>query len=268
MAGVITIGDVGWRAEAALRRAPGAIRVLAALSASTYLTIDGEIVWLGPVGSALHPRAMLTADPLPAGGRPRFTLQGARRWRAPALPEGPHVEAALHAGARALAEDAPGIGDPDGFGPLLVGRVPAFPLDGAAPGAIALARACADDDPDAAVRAASPLIGLGPGLTPAGDDYVGGAFFARALIAGRSGRGVDAWRQAASRTHPISAALLGDMLDGEGHAPLHELALRLASGRSRGDALDAARRLTRIGHSSGWDMLAGFLAGLGRISNP
>ncbi len=38
------------------------------------------------------------------------------------------------------------------------------------------------------------------------------------------------------------------------------------SGRDVGDpleaTLDAARRLTKIGHSSGWDMLAGFVAAI------
>jgi hypothetical protein len=60
----------------------------------------------------------------------------------------------------------------------------------------------------------------------------------------------------------VSATLLGDLLEGYGHAPLHELAGALA--RRAGDgALDAAGRLVRLGHTSGWDMLAGFIAGAG-----
>src|SRR5216117_3789471 len=67
-------------------------------------------------------------------------------------------------------------------------------------------------------RSTAPaLLGLGPGLTPAGDDFTGGAFFARALLA-RAGivdaaawqAGASAVRTAAARlTHPIGAALLG-----------------------------------------------------------
>jgi hypothetical protein len=63
-------------------------------------------------------------------------------------------------------------------------------------------------------------------------------------------------------THPISVALLSDMLHGLGYAPLHELASALAIGAPLPAALEAARRLTRIGHCSGWDMLAGFVAGI------
>lgn len=270
---MIVVSDVGWRAERALERAPGSVHVLAALSASVYLTIDGEIVWLGPPGSSLHPRAMLTADSLPAGDRPRLTLHAARRWRAPALPDGPDAAAALRAAARDLSSVAAEVGVPDGLGALLLGRVPAFPLESAVPAAMALARACASDDAHAAGRAAAPLLGLGPGLTPAGDDFVGGAFFARAVVDRLEHRDADDWRRAAdeirrrapARTHPISAALLGDLLDGEGHAPLHDLAGRAAGARPRDEILDAARRLTRIGHSSGWDMLTGFVAGLGAL---
>src|SRR2546428_190514 len=108
----------------------------------------------------------------------------------------------------------------------------------------------------------------GPGPTPAGDDFSGGAFFARALLA-RAGivdaaawrAGASAVRTAAARlTHPIGAALLGDLLAGEGWAPLHDLAATLARDDEPA-ALDAAPRLTRLGHSSGWDLLAGFVAG-------
>ena len=121
------------------------------------------------------------------------------------------------------------------------------------------------------MEAATALLGLGPGLTPSGDDYVGGAFFARARVAGGDARAH--WARAAAavrahapgRTHPISAALLGDLLDGDGPAPLHDLVGALARGAPVAAALAAARRLVRLGHSSGWDMLAGFIGGISGI---
>jgi hypothetical protein len=58
--------------------------------------------------------------------------------------------------------------------------------------------------------------------------------------------------------------LLGDLLDGDAYAPLHDLAAALARDDA-GAALDAAVRLTRIGHSSGWDMLTGFLGALNSL---
>ena len=65
-----------------------------------------------------------------------------------------------------------------------------------------------------------------------------------------------------SRTHPVSAALLGDLAGGMGWAPLHDLVAALADENVR-LADGPAQRLVRLGHSSGWDLLAGFAAGLG-----
>src|SRR3989442_421674 len=84
---------------------------------------------------------------------------------------------------------------------------------------------------------------------------------ATALAAGAPAVVATAARQ---RTHPISAALLGDLVAGDAYGPLHDLACALAAGTS---ALEPARRLTRLGHSSGWDLLAGFLGALtGRLA--
>src|SRR5918996_1591611 len=85
-------------------------------------------------------------------------------WGPPASAPGSDA-ARVTAAARALVATITTLGDPDGFGALLAGRGPAFPLSGAVKVARALARACADDDPDAALAAAEPLLGLGPGLT-------------------------------------------------------------------------------------------------------
>lgn len=265
---MIRLSALGWKASAALARARGSARVVAALSGSIYLTADDEIVWLGRAGSPLHPRAMLTGGPLPfEADALELDPDGARPWR-PAAPLRPCRADTLVAGLRALVGAIPAVGAPDGFGALLVGATPRFPLDRAAERARRLAAACAADDPRAAAEAATELLGLGPGLTPSGDDYVGAAFFGRRLLAAAGAADRDAWARAGAvvlgrargRTHPISAALLGDMLEGHGHAPLHELAGALAAGGDRRPAVEPARRLVAIGHSSGWDMLAGFVA--------
>src|SRR5207253_11350298 len=109
---------------------------------------------------------------------------------------------------------------------------------------------------------------LGPGIARAGGvvcggTCCGGALLARAVACEAAGwrDAADAVRAAAARlTHPIGAALLGDLLVGEGWAALHDLAAALARDDEPA-ALEAARRLTRLGHSSGWDLLAGFVAG-------
>src|SRR5262249_9568576 len=138
-----------------------------------------------------------------------------------------------------------------------------FPLETTQARADELAAACAADDAARAAASATTLIGLGPGLTPAGDDFVGGVFFARALLSGLGVIDSDRWRAAAAAiqtaarrlTHRISATLLGDLLVGEGWAPLHDLAAALANADDA-RALGAARQLVSLGHSSGWDLLA------------
>ena len=64
---------------------------------------------------------------------------------------------------------------------------------------------------------------------------------------------------AQTRTHAIGAALFRDLAEGRSFGALHRLVECLAA---RVLALPAARDLTAIGHSSGWDMLAGFVVGV------
>lgn len=263
---VVAVSDVGWRA----RRVISGDRVLsmvAALSRSLYLEAGGEIVWLGPPGSTLHARAIVARDALnvEAAARARIDLGAAREWRPPPITR-PVPQQVLAGEGQRLVETIDRLGPPDGFGALLVDRPPAFPLDRATETARDFLHACARDDAAVAAALAERLLGLGPGLTPAGDDLVGGAVFARRLVT----LAPEPWSRAAAtlrarapqRTHRISAALLGDLLDGEGYAPLHDLALALTVADETA-ALDAAARLVRIGHSSGWDILTGFVGALG-----
>jgi hypothetical protein len=99
---------------------------------------------------------------------------------------------------------------------------------------------------------AEQLIGLGPGLTPSGDDFFGGVLVALRL-AKRRMQAEGLWRwlapRLAGRTSAISAAHLAAAAAGEAHEALHEV---LAGGLDL-DKLDA------VGHCSGWDALAGAL---------
>jgi len=100
---------------------------------------------------------------------------------------------------------------------------------------------------------AEQLIGLGPGLTPSGDDYFGGVMVAL-HHRGRGAQAVSLWRwlepRLAERTHSISAAHLAAAATGEAHEALHSV----LDGDLDLDALDA------VGHCSGWDALAGAVA--------
>lgn len=101
------------------------------------------------------------------------------------------------------------------------------------------------------------LIGLGPGLTPAGDDFVGGAMialraFGNAALADR----IAAWALplAEKNTNRISRAHLACASEGEGHEVLHQFL-----GSFEDQHLE---RLARIGHTSGLDAAAGALLSL------
>lgn len=270
--GLGTVVAIGWRAAAALDHSAVA-RILAPMRSSIYVVAAGEILWLGGPGDTMHPRAILLSAPpdfsaCAAGDALSLPRYVGPVWR----PRTPTITAeaagALRRGGAVLTKTAAAIGEAVGLGAWLAQRPLDFPLTGAGTLADTLARACASDDAVAAAEAAVHLLGMGAGLTPSGDDFVGGAFFARATLAALGGTDGERWRgaatavrmAAAASTTPISAALLGDLLDGHGWAPLHDLAAALAAGDAA--AVEThVRGLTRLGHSSGWDVLAGFAAG-------
>lgn len=106
---------------------------------------------------------------------------------------------------------------------------------------------------------AQALVGLGPGLTPAGDDFLGGAMIAlRSLGDDALAKRIAAWALplARTRTSKISRAHLHCAADGEGAAVLHAL-LAAFSSTEREDLTAHVDALDGIGHSSGWDALAG-----------
>jgi len=110
-----------------------------------------------------------------------------------------------------------------------------------------LARAVGERDVSLAAVAGAELIGLGPGLTPEGDDVVAGAAavvaagpWPEALRAAWLGAllGVDLRR----RTTALSATLLELAAAGMGPEPLQALV---------GGRMEALERLLRVGHTSG-----------------
>ena len=68
------------------------------------------------------------------------------------------------------------------------------------------------------------------------------------------------------RTHAISSTLLSDLAAGSSYAALHDLADAIAANDGAHAVGAHMQTLAGIGHSSGWDMLAGFISGLvGRL---
>jgi hypothetical protein len=95
-------------------------------------------------------------------------------------------------------------------------------------------------------------------LTPSGDDLLGGTLIAlRALGWLRVADTLADWLlpRARVRTHPISYAHLACAAGGEGSAALHDALRALCS--PDGPVARPLAALGSIGHSSGWDALAG-----------
>jgi hypothetical protein len=129
----------------------------------------------------------------------------------------------------------------------------------------ALEAALRHGDTDAAYEHAARLVGLGPGLTPAGDDWLVGL----ATICNLPGSPVGDLRSllvglvddAGERTNDISRAAMVHAAQGRVRESITELVTAMA----HGDRAAMERRGTqvmRIGASSGTDILTGMLAGL------
>jgi hypothetical protein len=238
-----------WSAEVTGRFAREALaggegEVCATFRRSFYLRCPGErYACVGDAALGRGPLNVLVSDfRMPAlGERMGISTQEASVWQPP-----PHQETIDW---RLLREAAEHRIPAEGLGCLVIGAHNA--LSGhVQPALEALERwlvgnALADE--------AEQLIGLGPGLTPSGDDYFGGMLVALRLT-GRSMQAEGLWRwlqpRLKERTSAISAAHLAAAAAGEAHEALHE---------ALNGSLDFAR-LDAVGHCSGWDALAGAAA--------
>jgi len=128
--------------------------------------------------------------------------------------------------------------------------------------AAALSAAIGAGDHPGASAAARTLIGLGPGLTPSGDDVLAGVEAAlRALRHPVAGFLAGALDDIGDRTTSVSAALLRHAADGEFAERIATVVAALLSGSER-DLPDALDRSVAWGATSGSDTLFGILVGL------
>jgi len=260
------------------------VRVLAAFPAAVYLEHDDGLLSLVAADGVAHPnsvalarrldRSLATFRPGSSGevGELSVRLSGLEvrvtRWFDPRprlRPTDPDVLAARAAAATRMA----------------VAQV------GPTPGALAdrlavLVASLRGGHGDAAIRAADRLLGLGPGLTPAGDDALAGLFaatpaFVAALPADGAAapmRGVALTDRVArvaehvvgrapAATTAVSAALLRHAARGEVAGPAATV-LRALTGPHRdhadADLAAAVRALLAVGSTSGRDLLLGLLA--------
>ncbi len=221
------------------------LQAVVGFEATAYAWQQGAIVWAGDDASTDHPRNVW------------------RPWQPPPL----RCDArALAAGALICSKQLE-TANSQGLLRWLLDQPLPFPLEHARPRFDAVREALTRNDAAAFEAAALRLLGLGHGLTPSGDDFIGAIFFALANAPR------EAWRAdmpamqariheaAQTATNAISAALLDDLMAGASYRALHELLAALQDGGAA-TIHHTTQALLRVGASSGADMLAGLLLAL------
>ena len=283
---------IGSMAERVLRLRACRSTVLAPVRGAVYLeTEGGEILWVVESRAGLHRRAILVSrmpSYLPPVGEPcvvedgslrvgttlAIDLRNAQVWRggrvAGRIGEVDEAAERLAEGIRRLVAEAPVRGE---LTRLVLAseetedRGGREAVSGGAIGAVrrgvdALRRIAPRRGLRAALEEAEGLVGLGGGLTPSGDDFLGGFLFTlRCLgpdVAGAEPESVDEWIQSVkARTTRISHAVLADLAVGEAAEPLAELLRSALAGLPVDPLARLALRVSEVGHSSGWETLAG-----------
>jgi len=121
---------------------------------------------------------------------------------------------------------------------------------------------------DGAITAIRPLIGLGPGLTPSGDDFIVGYL---AGLWSTAGSDSSRWRfmsslgtwlsQAAAGTNAISCTYIKSAVNGNVSEPIATLAQRFGQAKSMDSVREATRNALQVGNTSGTDGVQGLLLG-------
>jgi hypothetical protein len=217
-----------------------------------YAYFEGRIVWVGDDAAVRHPRNYWTP------------------WQPPAKT---YSLALLQAGARLCVQQIERTAEPKGLLAWLANRELAFPLNHAKSRFDAVRDALQAKSPAAVEAAALHVIGLGNGLTPSGDDFLGGVFFAfhhardmprrphPVRLAGLPALQGNLRMACEQLTNPISAALLDDNMAGASYGQLHDMLDALESNDSR-HIENSQEALLSLGSSSGADLLAGLLLAL------
>ncbi len=214
-----------------------------------YAYFEGRIVWVGDDAAVRHPR---------------------NYWN-PWQPSTKTYSAALlQAGARLCLKQMEASESPNGLLAWLTNRELAFPLHHGKARFDAVQSALQAKDIKSFEAAALRVIGLGQGLTPSGDDLLGGIFLALAhrphpkWLLGLPALQANLEKACEASTNPISAALLANNMAGVSFGELHDMLDALESNDSR-HIENSREALLSLGSSSGSDLLAGLLLALTTI---
>jgi hypothetical protein len=274
-------------------------RVLAGFSNAAYFaTEQSELFWLASENAPMHLRGLRIAGDFPklmAGAH--FLVEGkcikifpdlkadfgdASTWEGSTVP----AEAALEIDqipmrVKRIFQKPLDLSQASGFGRMIprILSLAASQLDDEAEidpvlalawlGIHKIAKACLMRNMSGLLKHANALVGLGGGLTPSGDDFLGGLLFCFNTLqrlypgfifldASEKALFLDS---AKHRTHLISFTLLKDLSNGQAVEPLHEWIHSILCDQPP-ESIRPASRLTQMGHSTGWDLVTGALTGL------
>jgi Protein of unknown function (DUF2877) len=237
-------------------------RLMAVFAAAVYIDLGDAVVAVVTRDGVRLPNAVVV--PVPGSGRPFTAVNGDASVTVGggdiAL-NGLVVRAVRDWDPRPLLPQA----DPGALRRGLAGFreiVAASPARPGLPVPDQLADACVQASLAAAACAADKLVGLGPGLTPSGDDVLAGTLAALRLLGGdpafTTALADHVGAVGGRRTTALSATLL--RLAGQGNVAA-EVGQVIKALNGQGSLEEAARRLHAIGHTSGADLAQGLLIG-------
>ncbi len=279
--------------------------VIANLTGAAYLQNQhGEICWLIPIDAPMHRRGIKTVGQIPhlrtgssyyvadhalvIDSAAQLDFQHSDIWEEPGISINGLIPLSdLPVLLDSFAEQLFKQYNPSGFGCLIIpilelttqkedAFTPRFEnriAEKAWPDIKGLIRAYRERDKDQLFFHAQSLIGMGQGLTPSGDDFLGGFFLSiRLLIDNYPKIGSlriryysDFILDCSTLTTRLSYSILLDAIEGHSVEPVHHLANGILTGLPVDRLLPHAQALVSLGHSTGWDLLAGFIAGISAV---
>ena len=195
------------------------------------------------------------------GGHERFWLDSARTYRSPAPPQQPPDPQGVSLASRFLLHS----GNPGGLARVRGGTDLLADLQ----------RTLARHDANHGLAISHQLIGLGPGLTPSGDDVLVGCLKGLWLRAGTESHlysTLDRWRHVLlptlqERTTAVGAAFIRYALQGQFAEVLDRAAAALFGPTNSEVVAAAMARLLAQGETSGTDTALGLLLSLELVTN-
>ena len=277
-------------------------RVLAVFSNAIYLiNAQDDLYWLATESTPMHQRGIHFVGPLPRvavdssfnvidqhlwlGSNFVLDFSQASVWGSPPSFPGDNPPIFdLSERLRTVISLFNNLPSPNGFGifiPEILKFIQNQPVSHSLPRLTAAAefawpviqeisKACLEHDFPRSLESAGELIGLGEGLTPSGDDFVGGLLFClmtlRQIYTPFHDVGISDLapflERSKPRTNVISFTMLKDHAAGHGSETLHKFINALLTGQCLESIYRLGMELTQIGHSTGWDLLAGVLTGM------